>query len=205
MKRTILILVSLLFSGLLFSQNKVYLLDGTYTNFESYKIDSENSYFFYTEYDRKNELRTSYYNLVDVFSITYNSKDSIIYYPYSEDEISVEDMKMVVIGKQDALKYHSSLPFMLIGGAVGGGCLFVPVNNLIGLGIPIVYSGSSLLFEPREKSIMKNNPDAIDNSFYIEGYQTAARNKNFKGAVYGSLGGLAVAAIIIGAISIAGN
>lgn len=201
MKMFIIIVLAFSFYGSLSAQNSVTLLNGKTHIFDSYIIDSTDGYFYYSYFDRRENLKTSFFHLADVYSITRGSLDSIVYSPVDDSEISVFDMGYFVAGKRDALDVHKSYPMLIAGAFVGAGSLFLPINNFIGLTIPAAFCTGTAIISPSEQRIIKTFPEMEGNEYFISGYQTAAKNQNLRSAVYGSIGGIILTAIIITSIS----
>lgn len=187
------------------SQNNIYLVDGKIVEFDSININIDDSYIIYSYHNRRNVLKTNYFEFTEVFSVTQNGNDTIIYYPIDEDELSVENMQYFLNGIYDCKKYHKSHWFFYSGLLVGAGAAILPIHNMVSLTIPIAYSTGTTFIKPNEERINSLVSQPTNNEYYVMGYQNAARNKNLKSAIWGSVGGLAVGAAVIFVVSMIGD
>ena len=189
-------------SNNLISQNKINLLNGKKIGFTSYITDSESQLIKYQFKCKKDNDKYRYLDMNDIFSITTNNYDSIIYQPIFEEELSIENMKYYVLGKQNALEHHKSWLWAAGGFFIGTGSLILPINNLIGLAIPISYSTTAGFMKPTPEKIASQLSDIPENEYFILGYQQNAKNKNLKSAIAGSAGGLVLSAAILTTIKL---
>lgn len=204
MKRILIVLFIISLSHCAFSQMKLSLLDGRQKTLESYvfKSDEGVEYIEYTFTNNKGKLKTSYSDLKEVYSISINGKDSIIYTPFEEGEFSTQEMTQVVLGKQLAIKEYNAWWAIAGGMIVGCGSMFIPMDAYTRLLIPIAYNIGMGFVKPRESYITKRYSYATGNEWLIYGYQNSGRKKIFKNTIIGTVSGLFVAGAIAGSLQL---
>jgi len=135
----------------------------------------------------------------DVFSIVYSdSTEKIFFYPdmYFIDEYTIDNMKMVVMGKMDARYRFKSKWVIPVGIGVSGLAAYLMNGSVYSLFIPIIYTGLVQIPIVRVQKESISNPDFIGNDFYAEGYDRGARSKRTKQALISSIVGVAAGILI---------
>lgn len=132
----------------------------------------------------------------DVFSITRNGSESVLYAPDAilGDELSVQELRIYIAGEQDARKNYKAVPTMLVGVALAGTAAYVSEGAFLGtIAIPIVYPLAQLIPVIKIKEHTISNPNHRYNNIYASGYEGVARSKKifsaFKGVLIGSVSG----------------
>lgn len=204
MKSLLIALFIITSSNCAFSQMKLSLLDGRQKTLDSYifKSDEGINYIEYTFTSNKGKQKTSYADLEEVYSISINGKDSIIYSPFEEGEFTVPDMAQVILGKQLAIKDYNAWWALASGMIVGCGSMFIPMDAYTRLLIPIAYTVGMGFAKPRESYITKRYSHAAGDEWLIYGYQNSGRKKIFKNTIIGTISGLFVAGAIAGTLQL---
>lgn len=205
MKRVLLFVIAAIAFMTAYSQVKLSLLDGSQIKLESYVFHSQDYYMDYSFIKDNGKLKNSYVDMEDVFSISLNGVDSIIYAPYEEGEFSVADMNSIVTAKQLALKEYNPWWAYAAGLAVGCGSMFIPMDPFTRLLIPIVYTAGMGFVKPSRSYIIKKHDYAVADDWFVYGYKNAGRKKVFKNTVIGAVGGIFVAGVIVGTLSLLEN
>lgn len=203
MKRLFILIIFLGVCSVLFSQTQLSLLDGRQIKLESYVFHyDEVEYINYSFIKSNGKLKKSFADVEDVYSISINGKDSVIYTPYEEGEFSVEQMQQIVYAKQFAQIEYNPWWAYITGFAVGCGSMFIPMDPFTRLLIPIAYTTSMALVKPTNSYIIKRHNYAEGNDMFLYGYKHTGRKKIFKNTVIGAIGGVFVASAIVTTLSL---
>jgi hypothetical protein len=202
MNRIIFFIGMLSLASFGFSQTTLNLLDGNQIKLVNYTFHSVEGYMEYSYLKPNGKLKTTYDDLPDVYSISINGKDSIIYSPYNEEEFSLIDMTQVVNAKQFALVEYKPWWAFTTSLAVGCGSMFLPLGATTKLMIPIVYTAGMAFMKPSKSYITKRHETEEYNELFMYGYKSTGRRKIIKNTFLGTVSGIFVAGIIVGTLKI---
>lgn len=152
MNRLLLIIICLSTLNTI-SQNNIYLVDGEIIEFDSIEFNTSENFLIYAYHNKRNILKTDYFLYSEIFSVTYDGVDTIIYYPQNENELSIENMQYFLQGKYDCNEFHKSRRFFYSGLLVGAGAAVLPIHNIISLSIPAAYCIGTTFFKPSTDKI----------------------------------------------------
>ncbi len=197
---TLIILLSILLVG--YSQNQLNLLDGRQIKLESYVFHTQEGYMNYSLLKKNNKIKNTYSELDNVFSISINGQDSIIYMQLLEEEFTVDEMSSIVIGRQNALQEYK--PWWAFASGVAVGCtLLLPMEGMSMWVFPIFYTAGMAFVRPSEKYVIKRHEYAINDDLYLYGYRSTGRKKIFKNTTLGVLSGIFVSGAILTTLHLA--
>ena len=201
MKNIIPIILAMLLCTAAAAQTKLSLLDGTQYQAKEYTLFEDNGNSMEIKLEKKNgKLKTKFIDINDIWSVG----DSILYVPTQEGEYSVEDMRMVVLGKQTAKTEYNAWWACASGFAVGAGSMLYFYGYMrrpmIGLAVPIAYATGISFTRATTKGIIKRHPEYQDNEYYIYGYKNKSNKKIFTNTIIGTLSGLIVGGVVSMAI-----
>ncbi|MBN2778098.1 MAG: hypothetical protein JXR36_10655 [Bacteroidales bacterium] len=197
MKKIVLLFIAFL---LIFAnsnaQIKLNLLDGKQIDLKNYVFHNSENYLDYSFVNSKGKTKNSFSDLNDVYSISINGKDSIIYSQILDEEFSVDEMSQIVIGRQLALKEYSPWWAFASGMIIGCGSMFIPMDATTKLLIPIAYTTGMAFVRPSDSYIRKRHENNMNDDLFVYGYKSTGRKKIFKNTTLGVLGGIFVSGAI---------
>ncbi len=197
MKNTVLFLSIILSSAIITNaQTQLNLLNGNQIKLESYVFHNHENYMDYSFINKKGKTKKSYTNLNEIYSISLNGKDSIMYQQILEDEFSVSEMSRIVLARQFALKEYKPWWAFASGMLVGCGSMFLPLNGTTKLLIPIIYTTGMAFVRPANSYVRKKHEEYIYDDLFVYGYKSTGRKKIFKNTTLGVLGGIFVSGIV---------
>lgn len=203
MKNTILlIIITLLIVCNSKAQIKLNLLDGEQIKLDSYVFHTQENYIDYSFTKTNGKIKKSFADLNDVYSISLNGKDSIIYEQILEDEFSVDEMSLIVIGRQYSLNEYKPWWAFASGMIIGCGSMFVPIDPTTKLLIPIAYTTAMAFVRPSDSYIRKKHENNMHDDLFVYGYKSTGRKKIFKNTTLGVLGGFFVSGAIVTTLNI---
>ncbi len=205
MKKLLSLIIVLCISLSMFSQIKLSLLDGRQIKLESYVFHSADYYMDYSYAKSNGKIKNSYFDLEDVYSISINGVDSIIYAPFEEGEYAIAQMTQIVSGKQFVQKEYKPWWAYATGVIVGCGSMFIPMDPFTRLLIPIAFTAGMGFAKPTKSLIVRKHDFAVGDEWFIYGYQNGGRKKIFKNTVIGTVGGIFIAGAIVGTMSLLEN
>jgi len=194
--------VCLLLSSNIFSQDKIYMMNGGVFNV---KITDTTKTQVTLDFDKNSKTKKIVIDKEDIFSIKYGNEKEIIL--YTQDSLSEEnymtqqEMSDYVAGQRDAVKGYRSLGTTIgsfvVGAASGltGGFILIPLFSPIPPSIFVVAAGARWI-KIKRKNV--SEPRYLKSDTYVMGYDHAARGKRLQNALIG--GGSGLAAGIIGSI-----
>ncbi len=192
----ITLLLSIVLSSTLFSQTRLNLIDGRQLKLESYVFNLDEGYMTYSFKKKNGKLKNSFSNTSDIYSISIDGKDSIIYKQDFMEEFTVEDMGYVVKGRQYATKEYKPWLAFVSGVVVGCGTMFLPVNGMAKLFLPVGYTLGMAFVGPSNSYIAKRHENYADNDLFLYGYRSNGKKKIFKNTTLGVLGGIFMSGIV---------
>ncbi len=205
MKRVFSLIIIFGLSLPLFSQVKLSLLDGRQIKLESYVFHSEQSYMDYSFIKKNGKLKNSFADLEDVYSISINGKDSVIYAPFEEGEFEISQMQQIVYAKQFVQIEYNPWWAYVTGMVVGCGSMFIPMDDMTKMLIPIAFTAGMGFAKPSKSLIIKKHDFAQGDDWFVYGYQNGGRKKIFKNTVIGTVGGIFIAGVVVGTLSLINN
>lgn len=182
------------------AQNYLNLLTGEKIKLESFIFQSEKGYVEYSYLKPNGKIKNKYSDINDIYSITINGKDSIIYFQYEPEDFSQIEMQNVFNGRNQAFTTYNPWWAYLTGAIVGCSSMFIPINATARLLIPVVYTAGMAFASPSESNILRKYPNETNNELFIYGYKNQARKKIFKNTILGTVGGVFISGAIIGSI-----
>jgi hypothetical protein len=195
--RYLLIILLLLFSFYLKSQDTLLLLSGK--RFHGTALDTTGLKInFNIDRPGKSSKQKSFYR-DQVFSITNeNGDESIYYFPdmFFVNEYTIENMRFEIFGKIDARNGYKTKWVYPVGITAGFLAGFFSKGSALSAIIPVAYIGVVQIpfVKVQPKSI--SNPGFIGNEFYKSGYNQKARMKRTRDAIISGFAGL-IAGIVI--------
>ncbi|MDD3860225.1 MAG: hypothetical protein PHW83_08495, partial [Bacteroidales bacterium] len=160
MKKFLIIILAIFSCIGVFSQVRLSLLDGSQINLESYVFHNDEYYLDYSFLKDNGKLKNTYAYYNDIFSISVNGVDSIIYMPVEEGEFEIFDMQQVVYGRQYAQLDYNPWWAYVTGLVIGCGSMFIPMDATTRLVIPIAYTLGMAFVKPTQSYIVKRYDDA---------------------------------------------
>ncbi len=183
--------IILFISGNILSQDTLLLNNGKKILINSHKLIENDTYIAFEKLNGKIKEIDRY----DVFSVNSSDGNEKIYFlpdNSGEQGLSVPQMRDYVLGATAARENFKS-PFATSIGFVTGAGLAITLPGspfIIGGGVT-ASSVTTGLIVPRDKRIIKENPEYKDNEFFISGYRNAATNKRTRNGIFGALTGIA--------------
>ena len=183
----LLFTLSLLTKG----QEELLLMSGK--RFVGQAIDTSDFKLIFNVEKRSLKFKTKSFFNDEVFSITYKDEiDTVFFHPslYYVDDYTIENMRLVVLGKRDARYNYKTKWVIPTGIVVGAASALLMKGSVFVLLVPIAYTGivQIPLVKIQKKSIA--SPEFIGNEFYAEGYNRTARGKRTKHALLSSIVGV---------------
>jgi hypothetical protein len=110
------------------------------------------------------------------------------------NDLSISEMRSYIQGEQEARKYYKA-PFATVGSfLIGSGSgYFLYFYSLIPPGAYITIIGNHL---PKMKDQKVSDPELLNNSMFVNGYQKRCNEKKIQNAVIGSLAGILTGAVL---------
>lgn len=201
--RLIILNICIVFLSLnVFSQINLSLLNGQQKTLDSYIFKSDNGveYIEFTFTKPNGKVKTAYVDCETVYSLNIDGKDSVFYLPMDSEEFSIHEMAKVVNARQLAITDYNPWLASLSGLLVGSASMFIPIDPFSRLLIPVGYVLGMAFVKPSKSYVKNNYPQAIDDEWFIYGYQNAGRKKIFKNTLIGTLGGVFVSGVIVGSL-----
>lgn len=183
MKKLFFILTLSLFAlNNVYSQEKIWLLNGKVDEVKNIVIDSSQTISFVKKNNKPGIIKKN-----RVFSIYHtDGKETIIYYQDTSsfsNDLSIEEMRMFVRGEQDAIKNYKSRMATAGGFIIGAGSTILKYFGPI---IPLIYVSALGSFSPKESKIKASDPEWVKDLNYVDGYQKKARSKKVTNALISS-------------------
>lgn len=172
------------------SQEEILLMNGK--NFKGMAIDTAGVKVIFNIIKDNNKIKTKSFYRDEVFSINFDLQEKVFFYPdlYYFEEYTIDNMRMLVNGRKDALYQFKTKWVLPVGFAVGAASAILMEGSIFTLLVPIAYTGivQIPLIKIQKESI--SSPDFIGNGFYAEGYNRTARMKRTKHALLSSVVGV---------------
>ena len=191
----LLSLILFLFNSGIKAQDTIVLLNGKSILSQHAELNG----YAITYHTLKANSKQKNVNVENVFSIRFaDGTERIIYQPDSlePDDYSPEQMRMYIIGEQEAIRYYKNNLNKATAFAFGGGSACLSFYGIIG---PAIYATVIGSFSPKMEKQKVSDLSLLQNTEFREGYIRKARDKNTKNAILYGLAGFAsvVAAILI--------
>lgn len=172
------------------SQEEILLMNGK--NFKGMAIDTAGVKVIFNIIKDNNKIKTKSFYRDEVFSINFDLQEKVFFSPdlYYFEEYTIDNMRMLVNGRKDALYQFKTKWVLPVGFAVGAASAILMEGSIFTLLVPIAYTGivQIPLIKIQKESI--SSPDFIGNGFYAEGYNRTARMKRTKHALLSSVVGV---------------
>lgn len=191
----LLILSSLLLSSLIINaQNTINHLNGKRINAVKYQLDPEQSVLFYQFQKENGKTLTKSLELSDIYSIESSDGTESIFYSPMEDEFKIEEMQLVLEGKNSALNNYKPYWAFAAGFVAGAGSMLSPYP-FYALSVPIALNVGLAFASPSKLHILINHHQDYDDEYFIYGYKQSGRKKILKNSVIGTVAGIGVGII----------
>jgi len=172
------------------AQEEILLMNGKH--FKGMALDTAGVKVIFNKINANNKVKTKSFYRDEVFSINYDLQEKVFFSPdvYYFEEYTIDNMRMVVNGRKDALYQFKTKWVLPVGFAVGAASAIFMKGSIFTLLVPIAYTGvvQIPLIKIQKESI--SSPDFIGNGFYAEGYNRTARMKRTKHALLSSAVGV---------------
>ena len=172
------------------AQEEILLMNGKH--FKGMGLDTARVKVIFNKINANNKVKTKSFYRDEVFSINYDLQEKVFFSPdvYYFEEYTIDNMRMVVNGRKDALYQFKTKWVLPVGFAVGAASAIFMKGSIFTLLVPIAYTGvvQIPLIKIQKESI--SSPDFIGNGFYAEGYNRTARMKRTKHALLSSAVGV---------------
>lgn len=179
------------------AQSDLTLLNGKTLKIKKFKIDTSSGIFYYKLKLPSGKLKTKSLYRDEIFSVTDSiGNESIIYQAQSDQALNQEEMRRFVKGYGTGRLKHQSHWAMLGGFAAGFGGMFVSKNPFFSPIIPAAYVGSISIVKPNTDYLLWNDPDMELSPEFVAGYKDAAKKKNIKYAIIGSIEGIIIGTLV---------
>jgi hypothetical protein len=205
MKNCLILLASLILCSIINiskAQSQLSLLNGKLYNLDTFSLNESEKYIEFTYFKNSGKIKKNYADYTDIWSLNINGVDSIFYRQLEPEEYSFDEMKNLVLARQFAVKeYHPwwALPTGFIIGCVP---MFMPLDPFSKILIPIAYVGAMNFVKPSKSYILHRYDFAAGNELFYYGYRDTARKKIFARSTAGVVGGVFLAGIIVGTLSL---
>jgi len=178
------------------AQIKLNLLNGSEIKLASYVFHNHEDYMDYSFINKKGKTKQSYVDIGNVYSISLNGKDSILYQQVLDEEFTLDEMSRIVMARQYALKEYKPWWALASGMIVGCGTMFLPLNGTMKIMIPIIYTTGMAFVRPSNSYVRKQHEIEIHDDLFVYGYKSTGRKKIFKNTTLGVLGGIFISGIV---------
>lgn len=139
------------------------------------------------EFKKRVKTKVIYIARSSIFAIKYaDGRTDILYEPYYEEEYSVREMELYIMGEQDALK-NSKTPLLFLGGVLVGGISAFQLGPFIGLAPPFAYSMGAGMLNKKVKEDAVSNPELLREDTYLTGYVTKNKSLIIQRSIIGSI------------------
>ena len=139
------------------------------------------------EFKKREKTKVIYITKSSIFAIKYaDGKTEIFYEPLNEEEYSIREMELYIIGEQDALK-SSKNPMLIIGGILVGGVSSFTLRSFRGLAPPFTYAMVTGLVNNKVKEGAVSNPDLLREDTYLTGFVTKNKSLIIQRSIIGSI------------------
>lgn len=186
----------LLYSAPALAQDSLVLINGRVIVVKS--VDLKDYTIAYRKMDGKSRLKT-----IDperVFSIRYrDGSEKVIYTSDSMDteDFKPEEMRMFILGEQDAHKFYRNNLNKGFGFAFGAGGSLL---GFYGLAVAPLYGSIVGAFSPNMEKQKVSDKNLILNPNYREGYERKARDRKIRNGVISGLIGFVAGSVIFNLI-----
>ncbi len=181
------------------AQDTIVSTDGELINAREIRL--QDGEFFYKNVKGAEKIIDS----EDVFSIIDSTGKKTVYYKQDTTKgfyETEEDMQLLIDGMVYANKHYKAPNRTYVGGAVGFGA--ITVISLTGIGglffspvIPVAYCAGVVVSKPNVEKLKAGLPQSLAASDkFVTGYIAAVKHKRVKNAIFGSIGGLGVGALL---------
>ncbi len=189
-----------------FAQTQLNLLDGRQIKLDSYVFHTHEGYMNYSTIKNNGKIKNSFSDLDDVYSISINGKDSVIYEQLIEEEFSVDEMSRIVIGRQFAKQEYNPWWAFAAGMVVGSGPLLLPINGGMAIWLlPVAYTAGMAFVRPSKSYVIERHDYAVNDDLLVYGYRSTGRKKVLKNTALGVLGGVFASGIVLATLHYAGG
>jgi len=198
MQRLLAILFFVALPSLVFSQDKILLLNGH--EFNCALVSDTTTEIVYTVTKKNGKVKS--YNVAkeDVFSYTPSGKSEIIL--YAQDTIfgnyyTPEGMRVYMMGANDARNNFKAHHITIIGYAICGSlAYFGNAGYITTLGPPLLYTVGQLIGKIKIREQYMSDKRVKYNDFYADGFEPGARSTRIKKALIGGFSGAASGALL---------
>lgn len=181
-----------------FSQDKILTMEGAVIDCQI--IDDTQILITYEVTNKRGKVKSRSMHKTEVFSIIKEGKNEHIFYSKDEvlgDNFTIEEMKIYLVGEQDAKKSYSTRNTEIIGYVLGAAGGYLAQGSVIVLLItPITYVLYQYLPYIKIKEETMSSIGYKHNDFYMQGYELVARGKKIRAALKSSVIGSLAGAII---------
>jgi len=179
-----------------FAQDTINLLNGKQIIAKSVTDEANNTLLKY-DILIKGNVKQKKIDKIDVFSIDYSDNTHKIFYKTDSSfglSLSIVQMEHYIKGEQYAINNYKA-PWVTACGLCAGFAPTIYYFNFYGLLAPAVYGTAMGIITPKIKHIENISPEFLNNKHFLDGYREAATKKKLKNALFGSIGGVAIAVI----------
>jgi len=185
------LLFILMLSNSLSAQDELLLMNGK--KFKGLAIDTTSTKLAIQLDHKKDKKKIKSFYRDEVFSIRFKDSGEQVYFQYDplyENSYTIDQMRLVVAGKSDALYRYKTKWIIPTGLVVGAASAYFLEGSVFTLIVPIIYTGLVQIpvVKIQKESITSNA--FIGDEFYLEGYNRSARLKRTKQALLSSLVGV---------------
>ncbi len=198
--RLTLLALFLLITLLTNAQDQLLVLNGK--QYDGVSLDTSGVKIQFDIAKKNGNFKSKFVYRDEVYSITYSdTTEKVFFFPdlYFIDDYTIDNMKLVVMGKKDA-RYNFKTKWVIpLGIGIGALSAYFMEGSIYTLFIPIAYTGLIQIPIVKIQKESISSPDFIGNEFYLEGYDRKARSKRTKHALISSVVGVAAGLLIYGA------
>jgi hypothetical protein len=198
MNKQLLISITLIltFAFNSYSQDTINLINGKQLVAKSIYEEPNSSLLKYDYTFHGKEKQTSI-DVLSIYSINYANHTEKIFYMQDSAmgfTLSVQQMKLDILGERSAYKYYKA-PWVTVGGFVVGATAtyFLQFWGVIS---PAVYATAFGIITPKVHTDPNLSYSITSNYYFLEGYQYTATRKKVKNALLGGIAGVAAMSLV---------
>lgn len=198
MNRNVLLLIAVVsaFTFRSYSQDTINLINGKQV-FAKSIYEEPNSSLLKYDYSLRGKEKQSAIDILSIYSINYANHTEKIFYRQDSAmgfNMSVEQMKLDILGERSAYKYYK-VPWITVGGFVVGATAtyFLQFWGVIS---PAVYATAFGVFTPKLHTDPSLSYSITSNYYFLEGYKYTATRKKVKNAILGGIAGVAAMSLV---------
>jgi hypothetical protein len=196
-----LVLSFIVFSFTLHSQDVLLLMNGR--EWKGQITSLEGTVITLSTKSKKGKVKEHQIDKTEIFSYTKAGEKEVVLYAQDEmigDIYSPDQMKVYIVGEQDARDNFHARPTAIVGFIICGAVAYYVEGGLMGsIALPIAYSIFQLAPKIHIREQFMSDTNYKYNDFYADGFEPVARTKKILTAMGSGFAG-AVAGVVVYAV-----